>query len=162
MQLLQAISSLYNSGIFIRFLQIIFVYIKFRQAFFQNKLEQQYMYAIVCMQGVSKYIVYLGWPIAPSYMSPNAGGREVVAGSQPMSTSVHRSPKKLWRCNSILNLCLCGLCIEYFLRLSTAVSLIFIEGLKRRLVCGVDPLGVDYVVRQLLTRQKAPYSAWDS
>ncbi len=35
-------------------------------------------------------------------MSPNAG----VAGSQPMSTAVHRSPNKLWRSNSIFNLCL--------------------------------------------------------
>ncbi len=34
------------------------------------------------------------WPIAPSYMSPNAGegGRGGVAGFQPMSTAVHRSP----------------------------------------------------------------------
>jgi hypothetical protein len=29
-----------------------------------------------------------------SYKSPNVGG---VAGSQPMSTAVHRSPNKLWR-----------------------------------------------------------------
>jgi hypothetical protein len=27
-----------------------------------------------------------------------------VAGSQPMSTAVHRSPNKLWRSNSIFNL----------------------------------------------------------
>ncbi len=35
-------------------------------------------------------VVYLCWPIAPSYMSPNAGdgGRGVVE-SQPMSTAVH-------------------------------------------------------------------------
>ncbi len=41
-------------------------------------------------------------------MSPNAGGRGGggVAGSQPMSTAVHRSPNKLWRYNSIFNLCL--------------------------------------------------------
>jgi hypothetical protein len=31
-------------------------------------------------------------------MNPNAGGRRVV-GSRPMSTAVHRSPKKLWRSN---------------------------------------------------------------
>ncbi len=30
-----------------------------------------------------------------------------VAGSQPMSTPVHRSPNKLWRTNSIFNLWLC-------------------------------------------------------
>ncbi len=33
----------------------------------------------------------LGWPIAPSYMSPYAGGE--VAGSQPMSTAVHMEPE---------------------------------------------------------------------
>jgi hypothetical protein len=40
-------------------------------------------------QGVTKRcrVVYLGWPIEPSYMSPNAGGGG-VAGSQPMSTAV--------------------------------------------------------------------------
>ncbi len=32
------------------------------------------------------------------------GGRGEVAGSQPMSTAVHRSPNKLWRSNSIFNL----------------------------------------------------------
>jgi hypothetical protein len=30
-------------------------------------------------------------------------GEGGVAGSQPMSTAVHRSPNKLWRSNSILN-----------------------------------------------------------
>ncbi len=41
--------------------------------------------------------VYLDWPIAPSYMSPNAGGGGAGgdAGSKPMSTAVHRSPDKL-------------------------------------------------------------------
>jgi hypothetical protein len=44
--------------------------------------------------------------LAPSYMSPNAGGGGGVgvAGTQPMSTAVHRSPNKLWRFNSILKL----------------------------------------------------------
>jgi hypothetical protein len=28
-----------------------------------------------------------------------------LAGSQPMSTAVYRSPNKLWRSNSIINLC---------------------------------------------------------
>ncbi len=36
-----------------------------------------------------KDVVYLGWPIAPSYKSPNAG----VVESQPMSTAVHMEPK---------------------------------------------------------------------
>jgi hypothetical protein len=35
---------------------------------------------------------------------PKCGGREGVAGSQPMSTALHRSPNKLWRSNSIFNL----------------------------------------------------------
>ncbi len=47
---------------------------------------------------------YLGRPIAPSYMSPNVGGRGGVAASQPMSTAEHRSQNKLWRSNSICNL----------------------------------------------------------
>jgi hypothetical protein len=37
-------------------------------------------------------------------MSPNAGGEGGVAGSQLMSRTVHRSPNKLWRSNSIFNL----------------------------------------------------------
>ncbi len=50
-------------------------------------------------------VVCLSWPTAPSYMSPNAG-ESGVAVSQPMRTDVHRSPNKLWRSNSIFNLCL--------------------------------------------------------
>jgi hypothetical protein len=39
-------------------------------------------------------------------MSPNAGGGGGggVAGSQPMSAAVHRSPNKLWISNFIFNL----------------------------------------------------------
>jgi hypothetical protein len=40
-------------------------------------------------QGSQRYVVYLGWPIAPSYMSSNAGGGD--CGSQPMSTAVHNA-----------------------------------------------------------------------
>ncbi len=51
-------------------------------------------------QGVTKRC-RVSWP---SYMSPNAGGGgRGFAGSQPMSTAVHRSPNKL-RSNSIFNL----------------------------------------------------------
>ncbi len=35
---------------------------------------------------------------------PKCGGRGGVAGSQPMSTGVHRSQKKHWRSNSVFNL----------------------------------------------------------
>jgi hypothetical protein len=38
-------------------------------------------------------------------ISPNAGEGGELKGSQPMSTAVHKSPNKLWRSNSILNLC---------------------------------------------------------
>ncbi len=53
------------------------------------------------------YVVYLGWPIAPSYVSPNTVGGEGV--SQLMNTVQLStwSPNKLWRSNSIFNLCFC-------------------------------------------------------
>ncbi len=55
-------------------------------------------------RGSQRDVIYFGWPIAPSYVSPNAGGAGVT-GSQPMSTAVHRGPNNLWRFNSIFNLC---------------------------------------------------------
>jgi hypothetical protein len=48
----------------------------------------------------------------PSYMSPNAWGGEVVAGSQPMSTAVQWSPNKLWRSRSIFNRWLLLSCVN--------------------------------------------------
>ncbi len=57
-------------------------------------------------RGLQSYVVYLSSPIAPSNMSPNAGGGGWgFAGSQPMSTAVHRKSNKLWRSSSIFNLC---------------------------------------------------------
>jgi hypothetical protein len=46
-------------------------------------------------RGSQRDVVYFGRPIAPSYMSPNAGWG--VARSQPMITAVHilYSPNKL-------------------------------------------------------------------
>ncbi len=67
-------------------------------------------------RGSQRDVVYLGWPMAPAYMSPNAGGEGGIAGSQPMSSiwalcaqlySVQLytwSPNKLWRYNSIFDL----------------------------------------------------------
>ncbi len=53
-------------------------------------------------RGLQRDVVYLGWPIASLYMSPNAGGGGGVAGSQSMSTAVNISP--IWISNSIFNL----------------------------------------------------------
>jgi hypothetical protein len=44
--------------------------------------------------GSQRDVVYLGLPIAPSYMSPNAGGLgDRVEGSQPKSTALLMEPK---------------------------------------------------------------------
>ncbi len=59
-------------------------------------------------------VVYLCWPIAPSYISPNPWEEgEGVAGSQPMTTVVQGRPNKLWRStsNSICNLWLIAMCL---------------------------------------------------
>ncbi len=45
------------------------------------------------IRGSKRDVVNLGWPIAPSYMSPNAWWGEGVSRSQPMSTVVHMEPK---------------------------------------------------------------------
>ncbi len=58
------------------------------------------VYTLPRTQGVAKRC-RLSWLTN----SPNAGGGGIVAGSQPMSTAVHRSPNKLWRSNSIFNPC---------------------------------------------------------
>ncbi len=57
--------------------------------------------------GVYKDVVYLGWPIAPSYTSPNADGGGSCGVSANEYSCVHHvtwSPNKLWRSNSIFNL----------------------------------------------------------
>ncbi len=45
------------------------------------------------IRGSPRDVVFLGWPIAPSYMSPNAGEGGGVAGFQPKSKAVHMEPK---------------------------------------------------------------------
>ncbi len=52
------------------------------------------------VQEYNALVNFVGWPIAPSYMSPNAGG-----GVSANEYSCHRSPNKLWRSISIFNLC---------------------------------------------------------
>ncbi len=50
---------------------------------------------VVCppQGGWQRDVVYLGWPIAPSYNEPKCGGggAKGIAGSQPMSTAVPRA-----------------------------------------------------------------------
>ncbi len=56
-------------------------------------------------RGSHKAVVYLGRPIVPPYLGPNAGEEQwEVAGSWVMSTAVHWSPNKRWRSNSTFNL----------------------------------------------------------
>ncbi len=56
-------------------------------------------------RGLQWDIVYLGWPIAPSNVSPNRGeGGSCGVSANVYSCTVHRSPNKLRRSNSIFNL----------------------------------------------------------
>ncbi len=57
----------------------------------------------VCVKGLQIDVVYLSCPPATSYLPPRGGGGG-WAGSQPMSTAVHRSPNRLWRYNTVFNL----------------------------------------------------------
>ncbi len=58
-------------------------------------------------RGLQRDVVYLGWSIATSYMSANAGGGEELRSLSEWVQlySVHRSPNKLRRSKSIFNLC---------------------------------------------------------
>ncbi len=58
-------------------------------------------------RGLQKDVVYLCWPIAPSYMRPNAGGLGGFGVSANEYSCVHHvtlSLNKLWRSTSIFNL----------------------------------------------------------
>ncbi len=57
-------------------------------------------------RGSQRDVVYLGWPIAPSYMSPNAGGGWELRGLSQWVQLFTWSPNKLWRStsNSIFSL----------------------------------------------------------
>jgi hypothetical protein len=57
-------------------------------------------------QGFQRDVVYLGWPIAPSYMSPNVGGGGELRGISRWVQLCTWSPNKFLRSNSIFNLCL--------------------------------------------------------
>ncbi len=61
----------------------------------------------ICHRRLQRDVFYLGWPIAPSCMSPNAGGcgrgelRPCGISANEYSC-IHRSTNKLWRSNSYL------------------------------------------------------------
>ncbi len=46
-------------------------------------------------RGSQRDVVYLGWPIAPLYMSPHVEGVRGLRWSQPMSTAVHMEPMEI-------------------------------------------------------------------
>ncbi len=53
--------------------------------------------------GLQRDVVYLCWPIAPSYTG-GGGGRGVSANEYSLAHHVTKSPNKLWRSTSIFNL----------------------------------------------------------
>ncbi len=53
-------------------------------------------------RGSQRNVVYLGWPIAPSYVSSNAGGGE-LRGLRHWVQLYTWSPTKLWRSNFIFD-----------------------------------------------------------
>ncbi len=52
------------------------------------KLPSQCKYCSLVSRGLQRDVIYLCWPIAPSYTSPNARGKGGCCWSQPMSTAV--------------------------------------------------------------------------
>ncbi len=59
---------------------------------------------MVYLKKSQRYVLYLNWPISPSYMSPNAGwGGEVSAMSTAVTLCTWR-PNILWSSISIFNL----------------------------------------------------------
>ncbi len=75
-------------------------------------------------RGSLRDVVYLCWPLVPSYMSPNKGGG---GGSQPMTTAVHMEAQiNFGDLTPYLNLCL---------DTSTSMYLtVFLAGAKRRVL----------------------------
>jgi hypothetical protein len=74
------------------------------KAFQKQKYSLLKDYALHNSQGVTRDVVYLSWLTNSALVyEPKFGGGGVVAGFQPMSTALYRSPNKLWRSNSICN-----------------------------------------------------------
>ncbi len=62
-----------------------------------ERVEREYS------RGSQRDVIYLGWPIEPSYMNPNAGegGGGRLQGLSQWVQLYTWSPNKLWRSNSI-------------------------------------------------------------
>ncbi len=107
------------------FLKILSLHVTFSTQM-TNSRNNQFMENILtnhAIRGLQRDVVYLGWPIAPSYMSPNAGGGKEWPGFSQRVQLYTWSPNKLWRSNSIFNLympykkkCLFQLFYVYFLK----------------------------------------------
>ncbi len=70
-----------------------------------RSFQTLYELVLIARQGVTKRC-RLSWLTNSALVNElKCRGRGGVAGSQPMSTAVHRSPNKLWRSNSIFDLC---------------------------------------------------------
>ncbi len=96
----------YRTGMFYCFVQN-FLFIKKTEWLSTSRKNLQALKKIISCRGLQRDVVYLGWPIAPkygTYMSPNAGGGLELRGSEYSCTQdCDRSPKILWRFNSIFN-----------------------------------------------------------
>ena len=62
-----------------------------------------YSLVFISIRGSQRDVVYLGWPIAPSYMSPNWGGGGVTGSQQWVHLCTWRQ-NKLWRSYLLFNL----------------------------------------------------------
>jgi hypothetical protein len=66
----------------------------------QHPFSQYY----VAVRGLQRDVVYLCWPIAPSYTSPNRGGCGVSVNEYSSAHHVTWSPNNLWKTTSIFSL----------------------------------------------------------
>jgi hypothetical protein len=118
-----------------------------------------YILTIHAMRGLQRDVVYLGWPIAPSYMSPNAGGGRELRGFSQWVHLFTRSRNRLWRSNTILNLympykkkCLFELFYVYFLKtndkniFSSAVRASYCTRIYLDFPCSISLLGIHLLI----------------
>jgi hypothetical protein len=63
-------------------------------------------------------VVYLGWPIEPSYMSPTMGGGGRLRGLRQWEQLCTWTANKLWRSISIFNLCCIYCGCEIYIKLA--------------------------------------------